>query len=119
VVRPIDRVVSLPLAVVDDGEVHFYTFVHDGRNVNFLVRSDARGRIHTHLDACFACYRYKRGFVVEDGHLVCIACRLRYALSEEAWDYIGACAPIPIHSEVVGGQLLIERCVLEKARRYF
>ena len=83
------------------------------------MRSDGHGEIHTHLDACYACYRYKRGFVVEGPNLVCIACRLEYAISDEVWDYIGACAPISIHSSLDGDQLVIDQSVIERAARYF
>lgn len=111
--------IRIPLSAVADGRVHFFSFEHDGKNVNFLVRSDGDATIHTHLDACYACYRYKRGFVVEGPNLVCIACRLEYAISDEVWDYIGACAPISIHSSLEGDQLVIDRSVIERAARYF
>jgi uncharacterized membrane protein len=111
--------IRIPQTTVADGGVHFFTFEHEGKNVNFLVRSDGKGEIHTHLDACYACYRYKRGFVVEGPNLVCIACRLEYAISDEVWDYIGACAPISIHSSLDGDQLVIDRSVIERAIRYF
>ena len=111
--------IRIPQETITDGAVHFFTFEHDGKNVNFLVRSDGDGTIHTHLDACYACYRYKRGFVVEGPNLVCIACRLEYAISDEVWDYIGACAPISIHSSLDGDQLVIDQSVIERAARYF
>ena len=111
--------IRIPLAVVADGGVHFFTFEHDGKNVNFLVRSDGNGAIHAHLDACYACYRYKRGFVVEGSNLVCIACRLEYAISDEVWDYIGACAPISIHSSLDEDHLEIDQTIIERAARYF
>lgn len=111
--------VHLPLAAVADGEVHFFTFKHDGKNVNFLVRTDGTGTVRTHLDACYSCYRYRLGFVVEGEDLLCIACRLTYPIADEVWDFQGACAPIPIRSSVAGGELVIERAVLERAARYF
>ena len=111
--------VRIPCSSVNDGAVHFFTFEHDGKNVNFLVRCDGDGTLHTHLDACYACYRYKRGFVVEGPNLVCIACRLEYAITDEVWDYIGACAPISIHSTIEGDQLVIGESVLARAARYF
>ena len=109
----------IPRTAVEDGKVHFFTFYHDGRRVNFLVRTDGKGALHAHLDACHSCYRYKRGFVVEDGELVCIACRLAYRIDDEVWDYIGACAPISIHSQLEGDHLVIPRKLLERAARYF
>lgn len=111
--------VRISLQEVSDGSVHFFTFIHRGKRVNFLVRTDGGGARHTHLDACYACYRYKQGFVVEDAALVCIACRLEYRLEDEIWDYIGACAPIEIHSSLQGDALVIDEAVLERAARYF
>jgi uncharacterized membrane protein len=111
--------VRLPLAEVADGGVHFFTFHHGGKNVNFLVRTDGAGTLHTHLDACFSCYRYRRGFVVEGPDLLCIACRYTYPIADEEWDFQGACAPIPIHSEITGAHLVVERAVLERAAKYF
>lgn len=119
VILPDDGAVRIPVSEIDDGAVHFYTVVHTGTNVNFLVRTDAKGNVHAHLDACYACYRYRKGFIVEDRKLVCIACRLEYDIGEEMWDYIGACAPISIHASVSRDHLVIDSAVLEKASRYF
>jgi uncharacterized membrane protein len=118
-VRIDDGCVRIPCRAVSDGEVHFFTFEHGGKNINFLVRTDGEGKLQAHLDACYACYRYQRGFIVEGSNLVCIACRLEYAISDEVWDYIGACAPISIHSSLDGEQLIIDEKVLVRAARYF
>jgi len=111
--------VRLQRATVDDGGVHFFTFLHDGKNVNFLIRRDGNGALHSHLDACYSCYKYKLGFVVEERNVVCIACRLAYHIDDEFWDYIGACAPIPIHHEVEEDDIVIEERLLVQAARYF
>lgn len=114
-----DGAVRLQRIEIDDGEVHFFTFSHEGKNVNFLIRRDGNGSLHSHLDACYSCYKYKLGFVVEERDAVCIACRLVYPIDDEFWDYIGACAPIPIHHEFDGGFIVIEERLLEQAARYF
>lgn len=112
-------VIRISRAEAEDGSVHFYTYRVGGSNVDFLVRRDAAGGLHVHLDACYSCYHYKRGYVVEDGKLVCIACRLEYPIAQQAWDFIGPCAPIPIHSELDRDSIIIERSLLVKATRYF
>jgi len=106
-------------AAVADGDVHFYSFAHEGRRVNFLVRTDGRGNLHAHLDACFSCYRYRRGFVVDGADLRCVACRYTYPIADEVWDFQGACAPIPIRFELEEEWLVIDRRTLERAARYF
>ena len=119
VVHDDGKVVRIARAEVEDGRVHFYSYPAAGTNVDFLVRSDGRGALHVHLDACYSCYQYKRGYAVENDDLVCIACRLEYPIADEVWDFIGACAPIPIHSTLVGDSVVIERSMLVKAARYF
>jgi len=111
--------VRLALARLGDGDVHFFSYRDGDRQVNFLVRTDGSGHLQTHLDACFSCYRYKRGFIVEDDEVVCIACRLSYRIDDETWDYIGACAPIPLRSKVDDDHLVIKKAALERAARYF
>ena len=111
--------VRLQRIAVDDGRVHFFTYPHEGKNINFLIRRDGNGALHSHLDACYSCYKYKLGFVVEEKDVVCIACRLAYSIDDEFWDYIGACAPIPIHHEIVDETILIEERLLKQAARYF
>lgn len=111
--------VRIPLSTLADGKVHFFTFGEGDERVNFLVRTDRTGALHAHLDACYGCFRYRRGYAVEGGDVVCRACRYAYAVEDEMWDYIGACAPIPIRFRVVGGELRIDRRILERAGRYF
>ena len=111
--------VRIPLSVLEDGEAHFFTFDDGGTRVNFLVRTDGAGTLHAHLDACYSCFHYRRGFALEGREVVCRACRYAYAVEDEVWDYIGACAPIPIRFTVVERELRIDPRVLERAGRYF
>ena len=90
-----------------------------GTHVDFLVRTDGEGVLHVHLDACYSCFQYRRGYVVEEDDLVCVACRLEYPIADEIWDFIGACAPIPIYAVVEADAVVIERRLLVKAARYF
>ena len=83
------------------------------------MRTDGNGVLHSHFDACYSCFQYKRGFVVEGSDLVCIACRLAYPIADEVWDFIGACAPISVHSSRGDDSLVIERRLLERGARYF
>ena len=113
-----DRV-SIPLAAVNDGGVHFFTFKHEGKNVNFFVRTDGSGKLQAHFDACYSCFKYKLGYVHEGDQVVCIACRIGYDLADVVWDYIGACAPINLKSRIAGQHMLIKRTWLEKGERFF
>lgn len=111
--------VRLQQSVVSDGTVHFFTFLEGKKRVNFLVRTDGKGRIRVHLDTCFSCYHYRQGFFVKGDAVVCRACRYSYNLDDEEWDYIGACAPIPLHFRLDDAFVIIEHRALARAARYF
>jgi uncharacterized membrane protein len=115
-----DGEVRLPLAAVDDGGVHFYTFRPGAEGqVNLFVRRDGEGRLHASLDACYGCFQYRLGYRREGDAVVCNACLLAFPLREAAWDYIGPCAPIPLPHRVEGGDFVVDVRRLEKAARYF
>lgn len=119
IVQATGDVVKIPIEEVNDGSVHFYTYKLDGKNINFLVRTDGKGKLHTHFDACYSCYQYKKGYRVKEPYIVCIACTLKYHLDEELWDFIGPCAPITLKSSIEGDHLVIERERLERGKKLF
>lgn len=112
-------VVTIPRSGVSDGLVHFYRFEGDDGKVDFLVRTDEAGNLHVHLDACYSCYRYGEGYFVEEGDVVCRACRYKYAIGDAEWDYIGACAPIPMQFELSDSSIVIKARTLQRAHRFF
>ena len=118
VVPAADRV-KIRLAAVNNGGVHFFTYKHGGKNINFFVRTDGTGKLQAHFDACYSCFKYKLGYVREGNQVVCIACRIGYNLDEVVWDYVGACAPIILSSRIAGDLLVIKRSLLEKGEKFF
>ena len=111
--------VKISLAAVDNGEVHFFTYKHGGKNINFFVRTDGTGKLQAHFDACYSCFKYKLGYVREGNQVVCIACRIGYNLDDVVWDYVGACAPINLKNRIAGNHLVIKEFRLEKGKRFF
>jgi len=116
---PVEDSIRIPLEKVNDGGVHFYTYKYNGKNINFFVRTDGNGKLHTHFDACWSCFKYKMGFVVEGEYIRCIACNFKYKLSDEFWDFIGACAPIPLRSKVREEYIEIGLEAIQKGERLF
>ena len=113
-----DRI-AIRLAAVHDGGVHFFTYKHGGKNINFFIRTDGTGKLQAHFDACYSCFKYKLGYVREGNQVVCIACRIGYNLDDVIWDYVGACAPISLRSRTAGDHLVIKRSLLEKGEKFF
>jgi len=115
----VDGEVAIPLASVGDGRVHFYSSRLEGKFIDFFVRSDARGKLSVYLDACYSCCKYGRGYLEEDGRMVCRACRVGFELAAEEWDYVGACAPIRLKSTLHGERLVIKRSQLARGLLFF
>lgn len=118
-VAPQESVIKLSVNDVNDGFVHFYTYKYNGKNINFFVRTDSRGKLHTHYDACYSCYKYKLGFRITGSDLLCIACNLKYSLYEDVWDFIGPCSPILLRSKVKKGFLIIKLSVIQRGQKLF
>ena len=110
---------GIALGRVSEGGVHFFTYKCEGKNINFFVRTDGTGRLQTHFDACYGCFKYKLGYVPEGNQVVCIACRIGYHLDDVLWDYVGACVPISLNSRISGERLIIKRRCLERGKKFF
>lgn len=112
--------IRIPLREINDGGAHFFTYKGWGKRVNFLVRTDREGTLRTHFDACYACYKKKKGYRVEGTDLVCNECNERYNLTEEVWKRVGmGCSPIPFKSSITDNELIINLKDIKKGERLF
>jgi len=111
--------IVIPLSEVSDGKPHFYTYRKSGKRINFFVRTDSRGTVSSYFDACFTCYRHKKGYRQEGTDLVCQECGMRFGLAEEKWDPKGGCDPILLKSTITDNSLIIDTALLEKGAKLF
>ncbi len=118
VVKAENGEIRLAVSEFRDGNVHFYTYKKSGRNVNFFVRTDGNGNLSTHFDACYTCYRKKKGYRQEGSDLVCNECNVRFRLADGRWLHEG-CSPIPLASRTENGFIAIKAADLEKGERLF
>ena len=108
----------IPVSEVSDGKVHFYTYKASGKRINFFVRTDGAGNLSTYFDACFTCYKHKKGYRCEGTDLVCNECNLRFRLAEEKWVHEG-CSPITLTSRTEGGNIVVRTDDIEKGGMLF
>jgi uncharacterized membrane protein len=113
-----DRIV-IPLDEVSDGKAHFYTYARGGRQINFFVRTDAKGTVSAYFDACYTCYKQKKGYRQEGPDLVCNECDMKFGLAEEKWQDKSGCDPILLKSTIHGSNLIIDTRVIEKGVKLF
>lgn len=117
-VRAADGEIRLAAGDFSDGKVHFFTYKKSGRNINFFVRTDASGNISTHFDACYSCYKKKKGYRQEGTDLVCNECGLKFRLADEKWLHEG-CSPVPLSSRIDKGFIVIKTADLDVGERLF
>src|SRR5512139_2135388 len=62
VVTPSDGAIRIPIAEVHDGKVHLFTYKKSGKRINFFIRTDGKDNLSACFDACFTCYKHKKGY---------------------------------------------------------
>ncbi|NCO83018.1 MAG: hypothetical protein COZ31_03420 [Nitrospirae bacterium CG_4_10_14_3_um_filter_44_29] len=118
VVTAKEGVISIPVSVVNDGKVHFYTYKKSWKRINFFIRTDRGGKLSTYFDACYTCYKKKKGYRIEGTDLVCNECGLKFRLADEVWEN-KACSPIMLKSQTDKEYLIIKTEDLEKGGKLF
>ena len=119
VVTPRDGEIRLSLGEVNDGKVHFYTYKKSGKRINFFVRADGNDNLSACFDACFTCYKHKKGYRQEGTDIVCNECNMMFRLADEHWDNSKGCSPISVKSRVEKNELVIMTGDLERGLKLF
>jgi uncharacterized membrane protein len=71
-------------------------------------------KVLSFLDSCTSCYPSKRGYWVDDGHVTCRTCDVRFSLSDIEKGF-GSCSPISVEGHLQDGKYLIPVSFLEEA----
>lgn len=111
--------IKIPVSETNDGKVHFYTYKKSGKRINFFVRTDGRGVLSASYDACFTCYKHKKGYRVEGADLVCNECSMKFKIADERWDNSQGCSPILLKSKVDKDYLTIKAEDIERGSKLF
>jgi uncharacterized membrane protein len=110
--------VTIPVAQVNDGKAHFYSFDAGGTNVKYFVLADKNGKVRAALDACEVCFAQKKGYHQEGDTMVCNNCGKVFP-SDQINVVTGGCNPIPLEKKISGGQLTITTDSLTQGVQYF
>jgi high-affinity iron transporter len=106
-----DNQVRIPLSELTDQSLHFYTADVNGTVIRFLVIHKTNGDYTTALDACQICGRsgYRQG----GQNVICRNCGASIYVPSIG-DH-GGCNPIPVKSNVVGGEVIVDLSALAGA----
>lgn len=104
--------VAVDLSKLKDNRPLFFAYHYKGKKINFFIVKIG-DTVMSFLDACNSCYPYKRGYIYDNGMLVCRYCNEKYRMDEIATG-IGSCYPIKLPGRVQDGRYLISVLILEK-----
>lgn len=102
-----DGAVRLPLAAFDDYQAHFYTYMHEGRPIEFFVLKSKDGVVRAAFNACDVCFASRKGYYQEGDEMVCGNCGNRFP-SNQINEVRGGCNPSPLTRMVEGDTLVIQ-----------
>ena len=118
-VRALDGAVSVVTADLPAGSARFFTFRdRTGRTADFFVYRESGGTARAALDACRTCARFRKGYRLESGRMLCIYCGMRFEIDALATGS-GSCIPIALPVEHASDRVHIAAEALEEGVRYF
>ncbi len=98
--------VRLPLSTFDDFKAHHYTYMHEGRPIEFFVLKSRDGVVRAAFNACDVCYGSRKGYSQDGDYMVCNNCGQRFP-ADQINVVRGGCNPSPLDREVQGDTLVI------------
>ncbi len=98
--------IRLPLSTFDDYQAHFYTYMHNGRPIEFFVVKSRDGIVRAAFNACDVCYPNRKGYHQEGDVMVCNNCGRRFP-TNQINIVRGGCNPAPLERRVEGDTLII------------
>jgi uncharacterized membrane protein len=110
--------VTMPVAQVNDGKAHFYTYEANGTTVKYFVLADKTGKVRAALDACEVCYAQKKGYHQQGDAMQCNNCGKVFP-SAKINVITGGCNPIPLKRSISGDTLTITTGSLQGGAQYF
>ena len=110
--------VSIPMADVNDGQVHFFETDVNGTTVKYFAVMAADGTMRTSLDACQVCFQAKKGYSQDGTNVICGNCGRSFAIDQIGVQH-GGCNPIAIDSTIKGDQVLIDSAGIDGGVQFF
>ena len=118
-VKVSNGVVTLPVARLDDGKVHFYKLEEGGTAIAFFAAKATDGTVKTAFDACDACYKSKKGYEQQGDKMNCKNCNQKFAISRLGPNATGGCNPGYLPHQVRGTTITISVADLKSGAKYF
>jgi len=113
-----DGAVRFTLATFDDYQAHYYTYMHEGRPIEFFILKSKDGVVRAAFNACDVCFAAKKGYSQAGDVMVCNNCGRRFP-ADQINEVQGGCNPSPLLRAVEGDSLVIQVEDIVEGLRYF
>ena len=113
-----DGALQFPLSTFDDYAAHHYTYMHEGRPIEFFVLKSKDGVVRAAFNACDVCYLSKKGYTQEGDVMICNNCGRRFP-ADQINVVHGGCNPSPLDRSVEGDSLIIKVEDVVRGQEYF
>ncbi|BCS53421.1 DUF2318 domain-containing protein [Geobacter sp. SVR] len=118
-VKASNGIVTVPVAKLADGKVHFYKIEDGGKEISFFAVKTADGSYKTAFDACDACFKAKKGYEQQGDKMNCKNCNQKFAIDRLGPNATGGCNPGYLPHLVNGSTISIKADDLKAGARYF
>lgn len=113
-----DGVLQFPLSAFDDYAAHHFTYMSEGRPIEFFVLKSKDGVVRAAFNACDVCYLSKKGYSQDGDEVVCNNCGRRFP-ADQINVVHGGCNPSPLDRSVDGDSLIIQVEDVLRGKEYF
>jgi len=110
--------VTIPVKDVNDGDIHYYKYVDNGRDIRFFLLQSNDGVIRAAFDACDVCFQSRKGYSRSGDYAVCNNCGMRFH-SSRINVVQGGCNPAPLKRVQKGGFVHIQVADILPGSRFF
>lgn len=118
-VKPVNGVVTIPVAKVSDGNAHFYRISDGGKDLGFFIVKGSDGQLHTAFDACDVCFKEKKGYEQAGDQMKCKNCNQKFAINRIGAASGGGCNPSHLPARVDAKYVTISVTDLKAGGRFF
>ena len=110
--------VTIPIAEMNDGQAHFYSYQGQGGKIPFFLIKGKDGTLRAAFDACDVCYKAKKGYKQQGEEMICKNCNQAFPVAKIG-TVSGGCNPSPLKTTLNSATLEITVSDLEAGARYF
>lgn len=118
-VKPVNGVVTVPVAKVSDGKAHFFRLADGGKELSFFIVKGSDGTLHTAFDACDVCFKEKKGYQQTGDQMQCKNCNQKFPIARIGAASGGGCNPSHLPAKVDAKNITITVNDLRTGARFF